>query len=199
MPVTFSRTCARPGRSPSLKSAVTTPGSVAASVAKTIANGASPRATILTASNGFSARAIFAGPRTERMNVLAAFSPEEITAILLSLKVAFWAMTASLPVGILVALLLARGRFWGKSLLNGVVHLPLIMPPVVTGYILLLLFGRRGPLGQLLDQRGMAQREPEMPPAQKPHPPILLGGNGRLLLALAAREASSGGRVTSLR
>jgi molybdate transport system permease protein len=84
--------------------------------------------------------------------MLAAFSPEEITAIRLSLKVAFWAMTASLPVGILVALLLARGRFWGKSLLNGVVHLPLIMPPVVTGYILLLLFGRRGPLGQLLDE-----------------------------------------------
>src|SRR5580693_4678377 len=83
------------------------------------------------------------------MNALAAFSPEEITAIRLSLRVAFWAMTASLPVGILVALLLARGRFWGKSLLNGVVHLPLIMPPVVTGYILLLLFGR---LGQLLDE-----------------------------------------------
>jgi molybdate transport system permease protein len=86
------------------------------------------------------------------VNPLAAFSPEEITAIRLSLKVAFWAMTASLPVGILVALLLARGRFWGKSLLNGVVHLPLIMPPVVTGFILLLLFGRRGPLGQLLDE-----------------------------------------------
>ena len=86
------------------------------------------------------------------MNVLAAFSPEEITAIRLSLKVAFWAMTASLPVGIVVALLLARGRFWGMSLLNGVVHLPLIMPPVVTGYILLLLFGRRGPLGQPLDE-----------------------------------------------
>jgi molybdate transport system permease protein len=86
------------------------------------------------------------------VNVLAAFSPEEITAIRLSLKVAFWAMTASLPVGIVVALLLARGRFWGMPLLNGVVHLPLIMPPVVTGYILLLLFGRRGPLGQLLDE-----------------------------------------------
>jgi ABC-type molybdate transport system permease subunit len=86
------------------------------------------------------------------VNVSAAFSPEEITAIRLSLKVAFWAMTASLPVGIVVALLLARGRFWGMSLLNGVVHLPLIMPPVVTGYILLLLFGRRGPLGLPLDE-----------------------------------------------
>ena len=84
------------------------------------------------------------------MSALAAFSPEEITAIRLSLKVAFWAMTASLPVGILVALLLARGRFWGKSLLNGVAHLPLIMPPVVTGYLLLIWFGRRGPVGEFL-------------------------------------------------
>ena len=47
-------------------------------------------------------------------------------------------------------MLLARGRFWGKSLLNGVVHLPLVLPPVVTGYVLLLLFGRRGPLGAFL-------------------------------------------------
>src|ERR1700736_6812251 len=86
------------------------------------------------------------------MNALAAFSPAQITAIRLSMKVACFAMTASLPVGILVALLLARARFWGKSLINGVVHLPLIMPPVVTGYILLLLFGRRGPLGQFLDE-----------------------------------------------
>ncbi|MBB3660533.1 molybdate transport system permease protein [Rhizobium sp. BK650] len=77
---------------------------------------------------------------------------EELTAILLSLRVSFVAMVASLPFGILVALLLARGRFWGKSLLNGVVHLPLILPPVVTGFILLILFGRRGPIGSLLDQ-----------------------------------------------
>jgi molybdate transport system permease protein len=81
---------------------------------------------------------------------LAAFSPEELTAIRLSLWVAFWAMLCSLPVGIVVALLLARGRFWGKSLFNALVHLPLVMPPVVTGYLLLLLFGRRGPLGRLL-------------------------------------------------
>jgi len=51
-----------------------------------------------------------------------------------------------------VALLLARGRFWGKSLLNVLVHLPLVLPPVVTGYVLLLLFGRRGPLGRLLEE-----------------------------------------------
>jgi len=77
-----------------------------------------------------------------------AFSPDELTAIRLSLRVAVVAMLCSLPVGIAIALLLARGRFWGKSLLNAVVHLPLVMPPVVTGYILLLLFGRRGPLGE---------------------------------------------------
>jgi len=59
-------------------------------------------------------------------------------------------MLCSLPVGVAIALLLARGRFWGKSLLNAIVHLPLVMPPVVTGYLLLLLFGRRGALGQLL-------------------------------------------------
>ncbi len=80
------------------------------------------------------------------------FSPDELTAIRLSLKVAFWAMAASLPVGILVALVLARTEFWGKSLLNGLVHLPLILPPVVTGYVLLILFGRRAPLGSFLEQ-----------------------------------------------
>jgi molybdate transport system permease protein len=79
------------------------------------------------------------------------FSPEELAAIGLSLKVALWAVGASTPVGVLVALLLARCEFWGKSLVNGLVHLPLILPPVVTGYILLLLFGRRGPLGEFLE------------------------------------------------
>jgi len=80
------------------------------------------------------------------------FSSDEITAIRLSLRVAFWAMAASLPAGIVVAMVLARTSFWGKSLLNGLVHLPLILPPVVTGYILLILFGRRGPLGSFLEQ-----------------------------------------------
>jgi molybdate transport system permease protein len=75
------------------------------------------------------------------------FSPQEITAILLSLKVAVWAMVVSLPFGITLAMVLARGRFWGKALLDGIVHAPLVMPPVVTGYLLLLLFGRQGPLG----------------------------------------------------
>ena len=84
------------------------------------------------------------------MTALLSFSPEELTAIRLSLRVAFWAMLCSLPVGVATALLLARARFWGKALLNAMVHLPLVMPPVVTGYLLLLLFGRKGPLGRLL-------------------------------------------------
>src|SRR4051794_33918697 len=78
-------------------------------------------------------------------------SPEESAAILLSLKVATTATIASIPVGVLLAWLLARGKFWGKSLLSGLVHLPLVMPPVVTGYLLLLSFGRRGPIGGFLE------------------------------------------------
>lgn len=77
-------------------------------------------------------------------------TPEEWTAVRLSLVVATTAMLASLPLGLAVALLLARGRFWGKSLLDAAIHLPLILPPVVTGYLLLIGFGRRGPIGQFL-------------------------------------------------
>ncbi|WP_314093397.1 molybdate ABC transporter permease subunit [Shinella sp. M31] len=80
-----------------------------------------------------------------------ALSAEEWTAIRLSLRVSSVAVLVSLPLGILVALALARGRFWGKSLLNGIVHMPLILPPVVTGFILLILFGRRGPVGGFLN------------------------------------------------
>jgi len=68
----------------------------------------------------------------------------------LSLLVAVWAMLGRLPFGLAMAIVLARGRFWGKTLLDGVVHLPLVMPPVVTGYLLLLLLGRHGPLGRFL-------------------------------------------------
>ncbi|HEX5318451.1 MAG TPA: molybdate ABC transporter permease subunit [Stellaceae bacterium] len=75
-------------------------------------------------------------------------SPDELTAIRLSLWVAMWAMAVSLPLGVATAMLLARGKFWGKSVLNVLVHLPLVLPPVVTGYVLLLLFGRKGPLGR---------------------------------------------------
>ncbi len=79
-------------------------------------------------------------------------SPDEWTAVRLSIRVSIWATVASLPFGIFVAWLLARRNFWGKSVLNGIVHLPLILPPVVTGYLLLLTFGRRGPVGSFLDQ-----------------------------------------------
>ena len=81
---------------------------------------------------------------------LSDFSPAEWTAIRLSLKVAIWAVGMSLPLGVLMAFVLARKRFWGREVLDVFVHLPLILPPVVTGYFLLLLFGRRGPLGRLL-------------------------------------------------
>jgi molybdate transport system permease protein len=80
-------------------------------------------------------------------------SPEEWTAVGLSLKVAGVATLASLIPGIAIAYLLARGRFIGRSLLNGLVLLPLIMPPVVTGYLLLLAFGRRGPIGAFLAEQ----------------------------------------------
>jgi molybdate transport system permease protein len=86
------------------------------------------------------------------MNDLLDLSPDEWTAVRLSLRVATVAMLASLPVGIAVAYLLARGRFPGKAILSGIVFLPLILPPVVTGYLLLLSFGRRGPIGAFLDQ-----------------------------------------------
>lgn len=77
--------------------------------------------------------------------------PAEWQAVRLSLQVAFWATLASLPFGILVAYALARWRFPGRQVLNGIVHLPLILPPVVTGYLLLITFGRRGPVGQWLE------------------------------------------------
>ena len=80
------------------------------------------------------------------------FTAAEIEAVRLSLRVALWAMIGSLPFGLATAMVLARGRFWGKSVLDGMVHLPLVMPPVVTGYLLLLLFGRHGPGGRLLDE-----------------------------------------------
>jgi molybdate transport system permease protein len=82
-------------------------------------------------------------------------SPEEWQAVALSLKVSAVAVLASLPPGLLVAYALARWRFAGRGLLNGLVHLPLVLPPVVTGYLLLLTFGRRGSIGAFLDQFGI--------------------------------------------
>ena len=82
-------------------------------------------------------------------------SGDDWTAIELSLRIAFVATLASLPFGIFVAYALARWRFPGKSLVNGLVHLPLVLPPVVTGYVLLLTFGRRGLLGEALADIGI--------------------------------------------
>ena len=78
------------------------------------------------------------------------FSPLELEALALSLRVALWSVLFSLPVGLFVAWLLARHEFFGKGALNAVVHLPLVLPPVVVGYLLLVLLGREGPLGQAL-------------------------------------------------
>ena len=77
-------------------------------------------------------------------------SPFETEALNLSLRVAFWSVLLSLPVGLLAAWALARWHFYGKTLLNGLIHLPLVLPPVVVGYGLLVLFGRQGPLGAWL-------------------------------------------------
>jgi len=80
-------------------------------------------------------------------------SPEEWTAVRLSVRVATVAMLTSLPIGIAVAYLLARYKFPGKSVVDGIVLLPLILPPVVTGYLLLLTFGRRGLIGSFLAEQ----------------------------------------------
>ncbi|MCE5973466.1 molybdate ABC transporter permease subunit [Sinirhodobacter sp. WL0062] len=83
---------------------------------------------------------------------MTGLTPEEATALMLSLRVAGVAVLTSLPVGLAVAMVLARGRWPGLWLLNALVHLPLILPPVVTGYFLLLAFGRKGPVGAFLEQ-----------------------------------------------
>jgi len=77
---------------------------------------------------------------------------DDAAIVRLSLWVALWATVASLPLAVAVAALLSRTQFWGKSIVNGVVHLPLVLPPVVTGYLLLRLFGRHGAIGGVLEQ-----------------------------------------------
>ncbi len=81
--------------------------------------------------------------------------PAELEALRLSLRVSFWATLVTLPFGIFIAYALARWRFPGRQVLNGLVHLPLILPPVVTGYLLLLTFGLQGPLGKPLAELGI--------------------------------------------
>lgn len=78
-------------------------------------------------------------------------TPEELEALNLSLRVAFWSALVSLPLAIAVAHVLARSIFPGKTLFDVIVHLPLVLPPVVVGYVLLLTFGKHGPIGLLLD------------------------------------------------
>jgi molybdate transport system permease protein len=77
-------------------------------------------------------------------------TPDEWLAIRLSLRIALVATAVALPFGVAIAWLLARKNFWGKALLDGLVHLPLVLPPVVTGYLLLISFGRKGPIGAFL-------------------------------------------------
>ena len=77
---------------------------------------------------------------------------QDWTAVLLSLRIAVVATLVALPFGIAIATLLARKSFWGKSLLDALVHLPLVLPPVVTGYLLLITLGRKAPVGAFLDQ-----------------------------------------------
>ncbi len=91
---------------------------------------------------------------TER-DMLDWLGPEEWTAVRLSLRVSLWATLVSLPLGIFVAYALARWTFPGRQILNGLVHMPLILPPVVTGYLLLLTFGTQGPVGSLLQEIGI--------------------------------------------
>lgn len=81
--------------------------------------------------------------------------PEDLEAVLLSLKVAAAAMAVGLPVALAAAYALARGRFFGRGLLDAVVHLPLVLPPVATGFALLMLFGHRGVLGRGLESLGI--------------------------------------------
>jgi len=79
-------------------------------------------------------------------------TPVEWEALSLSLKVASWSVAVSLPLAVVTAWALSRGRFPGRTLLNGLVHLPLILPPVVTGYLLLIAFGAQGPIGGFLER-----------------------------------------------
>ena len=81
---------------------------------------------------------------------MLSLTPDEWTAVVLSLRIAVVATVVALPFAVAIAWVLARKNFWGKALLDGIVHLPLVLPPVVTGYLLLIWFGRRGVIGAFL-------------------------------------------------
>lgn len=89
-------------------------------------------------------------PRQQLKLSMFFFSQPELNAIYLSLKVATIAILFALPVAIFIAWILSRKQFWGKQLLNGIVHLPLVLPPVVIGYLLLIVMAKRGAIGQYL-------------------------------------------------
>ena len=81
---------------------------------------------------------------------MVAPSPIELEALFLSLTVAFWSVLITLPLGLFTAWLLARKNFYGRALVNGIIHLPLVLPPVVVGFFLLAMLGQQGPIGQFL-------------------------------------------------
>jgi len=89
-------------------------------------------------------------PRQQPKLSMFFFSQPELNAIYLSLKVATIAILFALPVAIFIAWILSCKQFWGKQLLNGIVHLPLVLPPVVIGYLLLIMMAKRGAIGQYL-------------------------------------------------
>ena len=93
--------------------------------------------------------------RRHKSQRVFSLTPDEWTAVLLSLRIAGVATVVALPFGVAIAWLLARKNFWGKALLDGIVHLPLVLPPVVTGYLLLIAFGRRGIFGSFLADLGI--------------------------------------------
>ncbi|MDO4699009.1 MAG: molybdate ABC transporter permease subunit [Pasteurellaceae bacterium] len=82
--------------------------------------------------------------------MFSTFTDQELNAIYLSLKIASVSILFALPFAIAVAWLLARKNFWGKNLLNGIIHLPLVLPPVVIGYLLLILMAKKGAIGRYL-------------------------------------------------
>ena len=92
----------------------------------------------------------YLSPRQQPKLSMFFFSQPELNAIYLSLKVATIAILFALPVAIFIAWILSRKQFWGKQLLNGIVHLPLVLPPVVIGYLLLIVMAKRGAIGQYL-------------------------------------------------
>ena len=114
---------------------------------------------------------------------LFAVSPVELDALRLSLWVALVAVALSLPLAVAVAYVLARYRFWGHGLLNALVHLPLVLPPVVTGYLLLLAFGRKGTFGPVLEVLGVLEGV-----AVKP---LILDTRSSLPINVAIRSAVS--------